>query len=97
MHAGAARANTILKAHNESGETTNAINYQETPDTSKVYLRRNSARARTITWFNPLYSMNVAINSGKKFLTIINTCFPKTNILHNVINRNTLKISYSCM
>ncbi|GFO40674.1 hypothetical protein PoB_006717900 [Plakobranchus ocellatus] len=86
-----------LKNNSQSGATTNTINYQETPDNSKVYLRRNNARARRITWFNPPYSMNVAINIGKKFLTLINTCLPKTNILHEVMNRNTIKISYSCM
>ncbi|GFN85131.1 inositol hexakisphosphate and diphosphoinositol-pentakisphosphate kinase 2 [Plakobranchus ocellatus] len=96
-HASAPRASMNLKNNSQSGATTNTINYQETPNTSKVYLRRNNARARRITWFNPPYFMNVATNIGKKFLTLINTRFPKTNILHKVINRNTIKISYSCM
>ncbi|GFO44660.1 inositol hexakisphosphate and diphosphoinositol-pentakisphosphate kinase 2 [Plakobranchus ocellatus] len=96
-HAGAPRASMNLKNNSQSGATTNTINYQETPNTNKVYLRRNNARARRTTWFNPPYSMNVATNIGKKFLTLINTCFPKTNILLKVINRNTIKISYSCM
>ncbi|GFO16993.1 hypothetical protein PoB_004349800 [Plakobranchus ocellatus] len=65
-HAGASRTNTNLKDNSQSGETTNTINHQETPDSSKVYLRRNSARARRITWFNPPYFMNEATNIGKK-------------------------------
>ncbi|GFO46053.1 hypothetical protein PoB_007255800 [Plakobranchus ocellatus] len=62
-----------------------------------MYLRRDSARARRITWFNPPYSMNVATNIRKMFLTLINTCFSKTNILHEMINRKTKKFSYNCM
>ncbi|GFO01574.1 hypothetical protein PoB_002807900 [Plakobranchus ocellatus] len=96
-HAGTARKNTNPKANSESGETTNTVNYQETPNSSKVNLRRNSDRTRRITWFKSPYSMNVATNIGKKFLTLINTCFPKTNILHKVINGDTIKSSYSCM
>ena len=61
-------------------------------DTAK---RKN--RKRKITWFNPPYSLNVSTNIGKKFLTIIKECFPASNPLHKIINKNTVKISYKCM
>ena len=41
---------------------------------------------KTVTWFNPPYSMNVATNVGRNFLT-----------LHSVINRSTVKVGYRCL
>ena len=34
---------------------------------------------------------------GKCFLTLIDKHFPKSNHLHRIFNRNTLKLSYRCM
>ena len=36
-------------------------------------------------------------NIGKTFLNLIKNHFLKTNKLHNIFKRNTVKISYSCM
>ena len=41
--------------------------------------------------------MNVASNIGKNFFSLLNECFPKTSKLHKIINKNTIKLSYSCM
>ena len=54
-------------------------------------------RKRNITWFNPPYSKHVASNIGKQFLNLIDTCFPPTNKLHKILNRNTVKLTYRCM
>ena len=54
-------------------------------------------RKRNISWFNPPYSENVATNVGHKFLGLIDKCFPADHKLHKILNRNTIKISYSCM
>ena len=54
-------------------------------------------RSRNITWFNPPFSENVATRVGGKFLEIIDRCVPPTHILHKIINRNTVKVSYRCM
>ena len=54
-------------------------------------------RKRHITWYNPPYSHNTTTNIGKKFLDIIDTCFPPTHKLHRLLNRNTVTLSYSCM
>lgn len=59
--------------------------------------RRRRRRTRNITWYNPPYSSNVKNNIGQRFLTIIDKCFPKSNPLSKIINRNTVKLSYSCM
>ena len=54
-------------------------------------------RQRNITWYNPPYSQSVATNVGKKFLGIVNDTFKKDHPLRKIFNRNTLKLSYSCM
>ena len=41
--------------------------------------------------------MNLVTPIGKIFLSIINKCFPPDHPLRKICNRNTLKISYSCM
>ena len=59
--------------------------------------KRENTRTRKITWFNPPFSMNVASNIGKNLFSLLNECFPKTSKLHKIINKNTIKLSYSCM
>jgi hypothetical protein len=58
---------------------------------------RRKNRSRNNTWFNPPFSANVSTHIGAKFLRIIDGCFPPTHILHKIINRNTVKVSYRCM
>ena len=53
--------------------------------------------SRNVIWFNPPYSATVATNIGHKFLKAIDGCFPSSHPLHKILNRNTLKLSYSCM
>ena len=54
-------------------------------------------RKRNITWYNPPFSENVATNVGQSFLRIIDEEFPSKHPLHKIFNRNTVKVSYSCM
>ena len=54
-------------------------------------------RRRTVTWFNPPYSMNLQTNVGRDFLRLIDTAFPPQNPLHKLFNRQTVKLSYRCM
>jgi hypothetical protein len=59
----------------------------------------NSARRRirNVTWYNPPYSTNVTTNIGRKFLKLLQICFPEGHKLKKVVNHNNIKISYSCM
>ena len=59
--------------------------------------RGRNTRARKITWFNPPFSMNAATNIGKNFFLLLNECFPKNSKLYKIINKSTIKLSYSCM
>ena len=53
-------------------------------------------RKRDIIWFNPPYNSEVSTNIGRKFLELIDYHFPKNHKLRSCINRNCIKVSYSC-
>ena len=69
------------------------FNKQRT-DASEANKRK---RRRKIIWYNPPYNKAVATNIGKRFLNLIDKEFPKGHALHKIFNRNTIKVSYSCM
>ena len=71
-------------------------NLKFTPHT-QMNQRNKRKRGRNITWFNPPYSDNVQTNIGKKFFNLLDKCFPPDHVLHKILNRNTIKLSYSCM
>ena len=54
-------------------------------------------RNRKITWYNPPFDLQVKRNIGKTFFQLLDSNFPPHYRLHKIINRNTVKISYSCM
>ena len=58
---------------------------------------KNKSRKRKIIWFNPPFNNYVANNIGKEFLKLITKHFPPQHRLHKILNRNSIKISYSCM
>ena len=64
--------------------------------TYKSY-EKNKTRERNITWFNPPFNINVATNVAKTFLSLIDKHFPKDKTLSKIFNRNTIKVSYSCL
>ena len=45
---------------------------------------------------NPPFNKNVSTNVAKRFLNLLDQHFPKSNKLHEIFNRNTVKVSYSC-
>ena len=55
------------------------------------------SRSRRVTWFNPPFSQSISTNIGAKFLQLIDSCFPPNHELRRVVNRNTVKVSYSTM
>ena len=54
-------------------------------------------RQRNITWYNPPYCKSVKTNIGAEFFKILKRCFPPNSKLHKIFNKNTVKLSYSCM
>ncbi len=58
--------------------------------------RRN--RQRKIIWFNPPFSKNVKTKHRTQFSMAERQAFSTYNHkLHKIFNRNTVKVSYSCM
>ena len=55
------------------------------------------ARKRKVIWFNPPFDQSVSTNVAKKFLCLVDKHFPKHHRYHKLFNRNTIKVSYSCM
>ena len=54
-------------------------------------------RQRNVIWFNPPFSKNVKTNIARSFLHLVDTHFPAGHKLHKIFNRNTVKVSCSCM
>ena len=54
-------------------------------------------RSRNIIRFNPRFNKAVPTNIAKIFVRLINRHFPKSHRPHRIFNRNTVKVSYSCM
>ena len=58
---------------------------------------RKRNHKRNIIWFNPPYSKSVTTNVGKYFLKLLDKHFPKNHKLQKIFNKNTVKMSYSCL
>ena len=91
--------NNNIRAYSDAlkkcGFLENPVFIPETPSDPHANDRRK--RRRKIMWFNPRYSMNVKTNIGKIFLNLLHKHFPPTHLFHKIFNKNTVKISYSCM
>ena len=69
------------------------LNYEPNQRTT----RNSKNRQRNRIFFNPPWSANCKTKVGANFLKLVDTCFPPSNPLHKIFNRNTLKVSYSCL
>lgn len=72
-----------------------SLQYSTSNPTSQLSSKRN--RQRNIIWFNPPFSKSVKTNIAQNFLQLLDKHFPPTSPLHKLFNRNTVKVSYSCM
>ena len=81
------------EALNRSGYN-HILKYDDVPAVKK---HQRGNRQRNIIWFNPPYSKSVKTNVGKYFLKLLEKHFPKRHKMNKIFNRNTVKISYSCM
>ena len=80
-----------MQALNKSGYT------EELSYSKNINKTKKRCRKRNIIWFNPPFSLNVKTQVGKIMLNLIDKHFPKKSKLHKIFNRNTVKVSYSCM
>ena len=65
------------------------------PTTPNLIMKRK--QQRNILWFNQPYNKTVKTKIGKLFLQLIKKHFPKEHKFHKIFNKNTLKLSYSCI
>ena len=71
------------------------LKFDPTAGQSENKKKRN--RKRKIIWFNPPFNHDVKTNVGYEFLKIVKECFPPGHKIHKILNKNTIKISYSTM
>ena len=81
-----------IRALKNNGYKNIKMDYNQTDEP-----KNNKNRKRKTIWYNPPFNTQVHTNVGKVFLNLIDKNFPQDNLLHKIFNRNTLKISYSCM
>ena len=62
-----------------------------------LYLVLKSFSVSPMYFYNPPFSKNTSTNIGHKFLALVDKHFPNDHKLRKIFNRNTIKISYSCM
>ena len=60
------------------------------------HVNRSSRKRKTI-WFNPPYSKHAKTNIGKIFMKLISKHFSKQHKYYKIFDKNTIKLSYSCM
>ena len=68
-----------------------------TPNSAEKRPTKKNNRKRKIIWFNPPFSKSVSTNVGKSFLNLVNKHFPPHHKFRKLFNKNTIKVSYSCM
>lgn len=69
--------------------------YVNMVNSSIAYGRRKN-KVRKI-WFTPPYNFAIAIKIGREIFRILKKNFPPSNVLHKIFNKNTVKLSCSCM
>ena len=67
------------------------------PNTNTNDNTSKKQRKLKIIWFNTPSSLSVKTNIGRTFPKLLKQHFPKANRLHKIFNKNTVKVSYSCM
>ena len=85
------RAAPQYNAALESSGYQDKITYNNRPK------RNRKPRRRQIIWFNPPFSLNVKTKVAERFFAILEKNFPKKHKFHKILNRNTVKVSYSCL
>ena len=79
------------KSLKDSGYS-HTLEFEKINEETQNKTRKN--RPRKTIWFVPPYSTAVTTRIGSKILALVDSCFPKSHLLHKVFNRNTVKVSY---
>ena len=70
-------------------------------ETKQKKKKKKRTRKRNIIWFNPPPPPPIQCKCHhqhrKNVFFELHMCFPTNNKLHKILNKNTVKLSYSCM
>ena len=77
----------------KNSEYKNKLQYQQPKEDNQ----NKKKRKRNIIWFNPPYSKSVKTILGRIFIKLISKHFPPNHKFAKIFNKNTIKLSYSCM
>ena len=77
--------------------TDSGHNLIQDTDSSQTTSKNRRNRGRKFLYFNPLFSNNVKAKLGKEFLKLVKFYFSKNCNLNKFFNKNTIKLSYSCL
>ena len=69
------------------------LSFQQQPALGR---ERKCNRKRNIIWFNPPCDEQVKTNIGKSFFHLLQKHFPPKLGLHEICNKNIIKLSYCC-
>ena len=78
-------------------EALKSSGYKDEIKYEKQNVKQKRTRSRKVIWFNPPFSINVKTNIARRFLLIVDKNFPNGHKFKKILNRNTLKVSYSCL
>jgi len=88
----------IAKTPYQKALTNSGYNTQLEFDVNcNIAQKKRRKRKKKVFYYNPPYCAGVKINIGREFLKLVDKHFPKSGTLSKIFNRNTIKISYSCM
>ena len=99
--------NERLSQNSSSEEIFNASKYEyekalknsRNQQTELIFNKKEERKHKrnlslNIILFNPPFSRNATTDVAKRFLDLLDLNFPKTNKLHKIFNRTTVKVSY---
>eukprot|EP00117_Sycon_ciliatum_P018056 scpid107808/ scgid16817/ len=61
------------------------------------HAKKRRDRKRNRTWYNLSFSKSVSTSIGQRILKLVRKHFPASSPLCKIFNKNTVKVSYSCM
>ena len=88
--------NKIRKDYNDAIKLS-GYNYEIMFKSEGEENKRSRKRKRKVIWFNPPYCKSVRTNIGKKILQIIKKYFGHNSKFKKYLNKNNIKLSYSCL
>ena len=63
----------------------------------KAPIKKKRTRKRKVFYFHPPFCKSVRTNLGRVFRNLVETHFTPDHHLYKILNKNTLKLSYSCL